>query len=219
MNASPQLAQDVRAAFAAVPRVKPTWTDRHMKILVVGESGLGKCVRCFHTSRAAQIMSVTLLELLWPDAFSAAHIMSLMLWSCTPKLVVIPALYPPFDELLGAISYSSGSLIFIVVPAYQMFVQDDIHPEPAGTLRAAARPGGQRRHWPPGPEDVPGHPREDGDCGGGAGQQLPHQFPLQRPGHPRCGRLRRKGSARVRFCLRSMWLQKWQLYLCTQLSI
>ena len=41
-NASPQLAQDVRAAFAAVPRVKPSWTDRHMKILVVGESGLGK---------------------------------------------------------------------------------------------------------------------------------------------------------------------------------
>ena len=42
MNASPQLAQDVRAAFAAVPRVKPTWTDRHLKIMVVGESGLGK---------------------------------------------------------------------------------------------------------------------------------------------------------------------------------
>ncbi len=42
INASPQLAQDVRAAFAAVPRVKPTWTDRHLKIMVVGESGLGK---------------------------------------------------------------------------------------------------------------------------------------------------------------------------------
>ena len=44
MNASPQMAQDVRAAFAAVPRVKPTWTERHLKIMVVGESGLGKCV-------------------------------------------------------------------------------------------------------------------------------------------------------------------------------
>ena len=42
MGASPQLAQDVRAAFAAVPRVKPTWTERHLKIMVVGESGLGK---------------------------------------------------------------------------------------------------------------------------------------------------------------------------------
>ncbi|BDA49236.1 probable Septin-7 [Coccomyxa sp. Obi] len=42
MAASPQLAQDVRAAFAGVPRVKPQWTDRHLKILVVGESGLGK---------------------------------------------------------------------------------------------------------------------------------------------------------------------------------
>lgn len=41
MAASPQLAQDVRAAFAGVPRVKPQWTDRHLKILVVGESGLG----------------------------------------------------------------------------------------------------------------------------------------------------------------------------------
>ncbi len=44
MNASPQMAQDVRAAFAAVPRVKPTWTERHLKIMVVGESGLGKYV-------------------------------------------------------------------------------------------------------------------------------------------------------------------------------
>ncbi|EIE24975.1 hypothetical protein COCSUDRAFT_83668 [Coccomyxa subellipsoidea C-169] len=42
MAASPQLAQDVRAAFAGVPRVKPQWNDRHLKILIVGESGLGK---------------------------------------------------------------------------------------------------------------------------------------------------------------------------------
>lgn len=42
MAASPQLAQDVRAAFAGVPRVKPQWSDRHLKIMVVGESGLGK---------------------------------------------------------------------------------------------------------------------------------------------------------------------------------
>lgn len=42
MAASPQLAQDVRAAFAGVPRVKPQWSDRHLKILIVGESGLGE---------------------------------------------------------------------------------------------------------------------------------------------------------------------------------
>ena len=32
---------DVRAAFAGVPRVKPQWRSRYMKVLIVGESGLG----------------------------------------------------------------------------------------------------------------------------------------------------------------------------------
>ena len=32
---------DVRAAFAGVPRVKPQWRARYMKVLIVGESGLG----------------------------------------------------------------------------------------------------------------------------------------------------------------------------------
>ncbi len=36
---------DVRAAFAGVPRVKPQWRDRFMKVLVVGESGLGAPAR------------------------------------------------------------------------------------------------------------------------------------------------------------------------------
>jgi hypothetical protein len=45
MAASPQLAQDVRAAFAGVPRVKPQWSDRHLKILIVGESGLGEQIK------------------------------------------------------------------------------------------------------------------------------------------------------------------------------
>ena len=29
------------APIAGVPRVKPQWRDRHLKILIVGESGLG----------------------------------------------------------------------------------------------------------------------------------------------------------------------------------
>lgn len=32
---------DVRAAFAGVPRVKPQWRKRYMKVMIVGESGLG----------------------------------------------------------------------------------------------------------------------------------------------------------------------------------
>ncbi|PRW59161.1 septin GTPase [Chlorella sorokiniana] len=33
---------DVRSASAALPRIKPHWSHRYMKILLVGESGLGK---------------------------------------------------------------------------------------------------------------------------------------------------------------------------------
>jgi hypothetical protein len=53
MAASPQLAQDVRAAFAGVPRVKPQWTDRHLKVLIVGESGLGMHP-CFQARKMCQ---------------------------------------------------------------------------------------------------------------------------------------------------------------------
>ena len=38
----PQLANDMRSAFAGVPRVKPQWVDRFFKILVLGEEGLGE---------------------------------------------------------------------------------------------------------------------------------------------------------------------------------
>lgn len=31
--------RDVRTAFSGVPRIRPQWQDRYMKILVVGESG------------------------------------------------------------------------------------------------------------------------------------------------------------------------------------
>ena len=31
--------RDVRAAFAGIPKIRPQWVDRYMKILVVGESG------------------------------------------------------------------------------------------------------------------------------------------------------------------------------------
>ena len=31
--------RDVRAAFAGVPKIRPQWVDRYMKVLVVGESG------------------------------------------------------------------------------------------------------------------------------------------------------------------------------------
>lgn len=33
---------DVRAAFSGLPKIKPHWSHRYMKILLVGESGLGK---------------------------------------------------------------------------------------------------------------------------------------------------------------------------------
>lgn len=29
----------MRAAFSGVPKIRPQWVDRYMKILVVGESG------------------------------------------------------------------------------------------------------------------------------------------------------------------------------------
>jgi septin 7 len=37
-----QYNSDVRAAFSGVPKIRPHWVERYMKILVVGESGLGK---------------------------------------------------------------------------------------------------------------------------------------------------------------------------------
>ncbi|KAI3438983.1 hypothetical protein D9Q98_001397 [Chlorella vulgaris] len=33
---------DVRGAFVGLPRIKPQWTHKYMKLLLVGESGLGK---------------------------------------------------------------------------------------------------------------------------------------------------------------------------------
>ena len=36
---------DVRSAFAGVPRVKPQWRKRYMKVMIVGESGLGARAR------------------------------------------------------------------------------------------------------------------------------------------------------------------------------
>ena len=41
MQADPAFVEDVRTAFSAVPRVRPQWVDRYMKIMVVGESGMG----------------------------------------------------------------------------------------------------------------------------------------------------------------------------------
>lgn len=34
-------ADDLRSAFSGVPRLRHTWIDRYMKMLVVGESGQG----------------------------------------------------------------------------------------------------------------------------------------------------------------------------------
>lgn len=41
-QSDPAFVEDVRTAFSAVPRVRPQWVDRYMKIMVVGESGMGK---------------------------------------------------------------------------------------------------------------------------------------------------------------------------------
>lgn len=35
----PAYVRDVRSAFSGLPKIKPQWLDRYMKILVVGESG------------------------------------------------------------------------------------------------------------------------------------------------------------------------------------
>lgn len=34
--------RDIQTAFSSTPKVKPQWVDRYMKIMVVGESGMGK---------------------------------------------------------------------------------------------------------------------------------------------------------------------------------
>ena len=38
-------ADDLRSAFSGVPRLRHTWVDRYMKMLVVGESGQGMPVK------------------------------------------------------------------------------------------------------------------------------------------------------------------------------
>ena len=38
---------DVRSAFAGVPRVKAQWRNRYMKVMIVGESGLGARLQPF----------------------------------------------------------------------------------------------------------------------------------------------------------------------------
>lgn len=47
---------DVRAAFAGVPRVKPQWRKRFMKVMIVGESGLGAraqlSITCLYSRQA-----------------------------------------------------------------------------------------------------------------------------------------------------------------------
>ena len=51
---------DVRAAFAGVPRVKPQWRKRYMKVMIVGESGLGARVRLSQVCKFAAGRIVTL---------------------------------------------------------------------------------------------------------------------------------------------------------------
>lgn len=36
-----QYVRDLRSAFSSVPRPKPRWQDRYMKLLIVGETGQG----------------------------------------------------------------------------------------------------------------------------------------------------------------------------------
>ena len=38
----PRYITDLRMAFSTVPRPKPKWQDRYMKLLIVGETGQGK---------------------------------------------------------------------------------------------------------------------------------------------------------------------------------
>ncbi|KAK9831503.1 hypothetical protein WJX81_003303 [Elliptochloris bilobata] len=60
---------DVRAAFAGVPRVKPQWRDRYMKVLIVGESGLGKTTFIKNLLAAyAQDPDLTVNDAAGPDA-------------------------------------------------------------------------------------------------------------------------------------------------------
>nr|BAD42341.1 CDC10 cell division cycle 10 homolog [Nannochloris bacillaris] len=49
--------RDVAAAFAGLPRVKPQWTHNYMKILIVGDDGLGKTtfIRNLFAAYAANI--------------------------------------------------------------------------------------------------------------------------------------------------------------------
>jgi hypothetical protein len=60
----------VRAAFAGVPRVKPQWRDRFMKVLIVGESGLGAPDRA-----ACRLPRVRLQQVSWVCvALQLAHL-------------------------------------------------------------------------------------------------------------------------------------------------
>ena len=37
-----QYVRDLRGAFSSVPRPKPRWQDRYMKLMIVGETGQGE---------------------------------------------------------------------------------------------------------------------------------------------------------------------------------
>ena len=43
-----QYVRDLRGAFSSVPRPKPRWQDRYMKLMIVGETGQGKRSTSIH---------------------------------------------------------------------------------------------------------------------------------------------------------------------------
>jgi hypothetical protein len=56
--------RDVRTAFSGVPRIRPQWQDRYMKILVVGESG-EQCDGHHTCPPAQQLAAFCTLPVVW----------------------------------------------------------------------------------------------------------------------------------------------------------
>ena len=62
--------RDVRTAFSGVPRIRPQWQDRYMKILVVGESG-ERCDGSNMLDHVCQLHSIFLASCTLPGVWHA----------------------------------------------------------------------------------------------------------------------------------------------------
>lgn len=115
--------RDVRTAFSGVPRIRPQWQDRYMKILVVGESG--KHQVCTRESWRRQ----------GPKGVAKAP-------ACA-ETGQLPC-QNSFEICMDCVCTAKGRNGSFEMHAWRRNGQDDLHPEPICSLRSGPKPEGCR---------------------------------------------------------------------------